>query len=101
MNVSSKVSISLTPGQLGPVLTGSDRATRGARYGEYVCEILSVVVIVALSALSHFWYLAVGLGVVAVATGAMILTYRLFLRALASLRSKLSSVVLVPITDRR
>ena len=48
---------------------------------DYSCEILALIVLVVLSALSHFWYIMIAIGVGMAISGAGFLLSRLVLRA--------------------
>ena|ERR1700687_3618605 len=47
---------------------------------DYSCEIMAVIVLTVLSALSHFWYILIGGCVVAALAGAGYLIFSIFLR---------------------
>lgn len=42
---------------------GTDRRNNHRKNGDYSCEVLSLIVLFLLSALSHFWYVLLAFGV--------------------------------------
>jgi hypothetical protein len=56
---------------------------------DYSCEIMALVVLTALSALSHFWYIMIAICVVAALIGAGFLLSRIFILAKRELLARL------------
>ena len=55
---------------------------------DYSCEILSFVVLVILSALSHFWFILIGTGIAVLFWAAIALLGRLLRSAASALPSR-------------
>jgi hypothetical protein len=56
---------------------------------DYSCEILALIVLTILSALSHFWYIMIAVCVVMAIGGAAFLLSRIFLRAKREMLARL------------
>jgi hypothetical protein len=57
--------------------------TNGAKNRDYSCEIISFIVIVVLSELSHFWYILIGFCLVALCWGVIVMLGKLALFAVS------------------
>ena len=57
---------------------------------DYSCEILALLVLTILSALSHFWYIMIGICIVMGFAGAAVLLSKIFLGAMSELGARIS-----------
>jgi len=67
---------------------------------DFTCEILGIAVLMVLSAISHFWYLMIGFGVLAAVVVAAVSCYVLALRARTEILQRLAQPVALQNTGR-